>query len=134
MKHNRVILSFFFAFAVLQFSSCGGGSRSLPVTPPATHPLARQAIAYGVVNVSFTHFLSAPGTGGVSQVHLRQGTVVHIIERRQITHLGNPQSWVFAQTSAEPPAAPFSGWLLESNLQVFDRESRALTASRAIGQ
>ena len=101
--------------------------------PPATHPLARQLIGYGVVNVSFTHLLSEPGPGGVSHGHLRRGTVVRIIERRQIITQGNSVSWVLAEGNYQPPAVPPRGWLQEVTVEIFDRESRANTASRAMG-
>jgi len=101
--------------------------------PPATHPLARQLIGYGVVNVSFTHLLSEPGPGGVSHGHLRRGTVVRIIERRQIITQGNSVSWVLAEGNYQPPVVPPRGWLQEATVEIFDRESRANTASRIMG-
>ena len=97
--------------------------------PPVTHPLAREYVGYGVVNVSFTHLLSEPGSGGASQGHLRRGTVVRIIERRQIIDNENSVSWVLAQPAAE---APVRGWLQEATVDIYDRESRAITASRAM--
>ena len=114
------------------FTGCNRSSQELPVTPPPTHPLARQHIGYGVVHVSFTHLLSEPGPAGVSQGHLRRGTVLRIVERRQIIIQGNYQSWVLAEESYQPPAAPSRGWLQEATMEIFDRESRAGTASRAM--
>ncbi|MCL2232216.1 MAG: hypothetical protein FWB99_03975 [Treponema sp.] len=110
------------------FTGCNRSSQELPVTPPPTHPLARQHIGYGVVNVSFTHLLSEPGPAGVSHGHLRRGTVLRIIERRQIVLQGNSQSWVLAEENYEP--SPSRGWLQEATVEIFDRESRANTASR----
>jgi hypothetical protein len=100
--------------------------------PPATHPLARQYIGYGVVNVSFIHLLSEPGSDGVSQGHLRRGTVLRIIERRQVINRGNSESWVLAEGNYRPPSVPSRGWLQESTVDIYDRESRAVTASRAM--
>jgi len=114
------------------FTGCHRSSQDSPLMPPATHPLARQHIGYGVVNVSFTHLLSEPGTAGASQGHLRRGTVLRIIERRQIVIQGDPESWVLAEEQYQPPAAPSRGWLREATVEIFDRESRANTASRAM--
>ncbi|MCL2382051.1 MAG: hypothetical protein FWC64_10780 [Treponema sp.] len=114
-------------------SGCHRFSPNLPVTPPATHPLVRQHIGYGVVNVSFAHLLSEPHPGGESQGHLRRGTVLRVIERRHIINPGSSESWVLAEENFRPPEVPSRGWLPETVVEIFDRESRANTASRAMG-
>jgi len=119
------------------FSGCGRSSEELPVMPPATHPLAREYIGYGVVNVSFTHLLDEPGSGGVSRGYIRRGTVVCIIERRQIINRRNNESWVLAEESQEAvnsqgAGVPVQGWLNETTVEIFDNESRAKTASKAM--
>ena len=93
--------------------------------PPATHPLTREFIGYGVVNVSFTHLLNEPGPGGVSQGYLRRGTVVRIIERLTISSGERPESWVLTD-------APSRGWLQETTVEIYDNEARANTASKAL--
>ena len=120
--YNQVLFFFFSLLLFSVFAGCRRSSEDLPVVPPATHPLARQYIGYGVVNVSFTHLLDEPGSGGVSRGYLRRGTVVCIIERRQIINRTNPESWVFAE----------GGWLVEAALDIYDNESRANTASKAM--
>ena len=114
--------------------------------PPATHPLARQYIGYGVVNVSFTHLLNEPGSGGLSRGYLRRGTVVRIIERRQLVNRGSHESWVLVEESREtkasteavspeaasPETRASQGWLNETTVEIFDNESRANTASKAM--
>ena len=128
-RQGFFILLFLF---ILLFSGCRRSSQEVPVMPPTTHPLARQHIGYGVVNVSFTHLLSEPGPAGVSHGHLRRGAVLRILERRQVIVQGNSQSWVLAEENYLPPDTPSSGWLQESAVEIFDRESRANTASRAM--
>ena len=123
---------FFWLLFALLFSGCRRSSQDFPVMPPATHPLARQHIGYGVVNVSFTHLLSEPGSAGFSHGHLRRGTVLRIIERRHVVIQGSSQSWVLAEENYPPPAVPSRGWLQEVTVEIFDRESRANTASRAM--
>jgi len=130
-KNSQGFFLFLLLF-ILLFAGCRRASQEAPVMPPATHPLARQHIGYGVVNVSFTHLLSEPGHAGISQGHLRRGSVLRIIERRQVIVQGNSQSWVLAEENYSPPASPSRGWLQESTLEIFDRESRANTASRAM--
>ena len=108
----------------------------LPVMPPVTHPLIREYIGYGVVNVSFTHLLSEPDAGGASRGYLRRGTVVRIIERRPLTNRENLESWVFVEGNYQGSSSVqgSQGWLLETTLEVFDNESRAMTASRILNQ
>ena len=138
----RVCLSFAHSQAVpvlivlfvLLFSGCNRGSQELQIVPPASHPLTRQYIGYGVVNVSFTHLLSEPGAGGVSQGHLRRGTIVRVIERQHINTPGTAGSWVLAEGNYQTPESAFRGWLAETSVEIFDRESRAITASRAMSQ
>ncbi|MCL2602684.1 MAG: hypothetical protein FWD91_07730 [Treponema sp.] len=113
-------------------SGCDRSSRSFLVTPPATHPLARNYIGFGVVNTSFTHLLSEPANGAASVGHLRRGAVLRIAERRQVPIGTSVQSWVFAEENDPDVTAP-RGWLLEDALEIFDREERAITASRAMG-
>ncbi|MCL2374084.1 MAG: hypothetical protein FWC65_02425 [Treponema sp.] len=115
------------------FYGCQRGGQEAPIMPPATHPLTRHYIGYGVVNASFTHFMSEPGPGGVPGGHLRRGTVLRIIERHHIAGQGAGQSWVLAEGIDAPLAAPVRGWLQETLVEIFDRQSRAVTASRAMG-
>ena len=102
--------------------------------PPATNPLAREYIGYGVVNVSFTHLLDESGPDGVSQGYLRRGTVVRIIERVKLTGRGNSVSWVFAESNYHGPGAVSSGWLEEADLAIYDNENQANTASKTLNQ
>lgn len=128
---------------------CSRTTNELPVIPPATHPLSREYIGFGVVNSSFTHLYSESGSGGVSQGYLRKGTVVRIIERKQASVQDNAGYWVMVEGNYPGPnpgsgqgsgtesvraGTATQGWLLESNLDIFDSESRAVTASRAITQ
>jgi len=119
----------------LFFSVVSGCSRSqdeIPVAPPATHPLTREYIGYGVVNVTFTHLLNEPGTSGVSLGYLRRGTLVRIIERKPLINRGNSESWVLAEGNYQGQGIVSQGWLPETTLDVFDNESRAITASNAM--
>jgi hypothetical protein len=115
-------------------SSCRRGSEELPVIPPVTHPLSREYIGYGVVNVSFTHFLDESGPTGVSLGYLRRGTVVRIIERRHIVSSGSEETWVFMEGNYQGQGSVATGWLPETALIIYDSESRANTASRTMSQ
>ena len=116
---------------LLLISISAGCSRSTdesPIAPPLTFPLARDYIGFGVVNVSFTHLLTEPGPAGVSLGYLRRGSVVRIIERRQL--INRDESWVRAEGNYSSQA--IQGWLPEDNIDVFESESRAITASKAM--
>ena len=128
------VLALFISFV----PGCSRSQDEVPVTPPATHPLVREYIGYGVVNVSFTHLLNEPDASGVSLGYLRRGTVVRIIERKPVINRGVSESWVLAEENSQgalnAPAQGSSsrGWLQETTLDVFDNESRANTASKSM--
>jgi hypothetical protein len=117
-----VALSFF-----MLFSGCRRSSDEIPVMPPETNPLAREYIGYGVVTVSFTHVLTEPDPKGVSQGYLRRGTVVPIVERRQLNNQGKPELWVLTEGN-------YRGWLQVTALEIYENESRANTASKNMKQ
>jgi len=114
--------------------SCRRSTEEQPVTPPATHPLARDYIGYGVVNVSFTNLLSENSPNAVSQGYIRKGTVVRILERAQVNNKGKMESWVFGESNYQGSGAISGGWLQESALLIFDSESQANTASKTMSQ
>jgi hypothetical protein len=130
--NNQRIVLLLFVFVFL--FSCRRSPEEQPVMPPATHPLAREYIGYGVVNVSFTNLLSGNDSKAVSQGYIRRGTIVRIIERAQINNKGKIESWVFGESNYQGPGAVSSGWLLESVLLVFDSEDQANTASKTMSQ
>ena len=115
-------------------ASCNRNTEELPVAPPATHPLSREYIGFGVVNVSFTHLLDGSSSTGVSLGYLRRGTVVRITERRHVVNLGNEETWVFVEGNYQGSGSVSSGWLPETALLIYDSESRANTASRTLSQ
>ena len=143
-------------FFIPAMSGCRGSSEELSVVPPVTNPLTREYIGYGVVNGSFPHLLSEPGSGGVSKGYVRRGTVVRIIERRSIVNRGSSESWVLVEGNYEgnSDSAGISnsaeindsvgindstgsggliqGWIQEAMVQIYDNESRAKTASKAM--
>ena len=115
-------------------ASCRRGSEELPVVPPETHPLAREYIGFGVVNISFAHLLDESSSTAVSLGYLRRGTVVRIIERRVIVSSGGEETWVFVEGNYQGPGSVSNGWLPETTLVIYDSESRANTASRTMSQ
>jgi hypothetical protein len=134
-------LSVFFALIIALITvftfSCTRSTEEQPVTPPATHPLARDYIGYGVVNVSFTNLLNENGPNAVSRGYIRRGTVIRIIERAQVNNRGKIESWVLGESNYQPSGtsgAGSGGWLRESALLVFDNESQANTASKTMSQ
>jgi hypothetical protein len=115
------------------FFSCNRNTEEIPLIPPATNPLAREFIGYGVVNESFIHVVKEPRQNEVSLGYLRKGSLVKIIERRALTNQGNVEIWVLVDAEySGTPDGKIQGWLMENTLNVFDTESRALTASEAM--
>ena len=150
LRHGQAVSLLLPLFLLSFFSGCRGSSEELPVMPPTTHPLTREYIGYGVVNGSFTQLLSDPGSGGVSRGYLRRGTVVRIIERRSVINRTRPESWVLVEGNysaafnsqeasgfqeasvSQGGHSPSQGWIQESMVEIFDNESRAKTASKAM--
>lgn len=122
------------ALSAFMLTGCDRSRDDLPVVPPATHPLQRDYIGFGVVNETFTHVLDEPGANGVSEGYLRRGTVVRVIERRQINNRGRLASWVLAEGNYREGGAATQGWLEEATLEIYDSEERADTASKTMIQ
>jgi hypothetical protein len=121
----------FFLFMLLL--SCNRNTEEIPLIPPATNPLTREFIGYGVVNESFIHVVREPRQNEASLGYLRKGSLVKIIERRALTNRGNVEIWVLVDAEyTGTPEGKIQGWLMENTLNVFDTESRALTASEAM--
>jgi hypothetical protein len=127
-------LSFFLPLVIALTISCTRSSEEQPVMPPATHPLARAYIGYGVVNVSFTNLLSENSLNAVSQGYVRRGTIVRIIERAQVKIKGKIESWILVESNYQVSDTSSRGWLQESALLIFDSESQANTASKTMSQ
>jgi hypothetical protein len=95
-----------------------------PVIPPATSPLSRAYIGYGVVNVSYTYMTENPAEEGVSPGYLRRGSVVRILERKMVRHGDKNEAWVLAE----------GGWLRENTVDIYENELQARTAAGSMIQ
>jgi hypothetical protein len=121
---------------ILVLAACGRKTSEIPVIPPATPPLSRPVIGYGVVNVSYTHVLEEPGEGGVSIGYLRRGSLIRVLERRAIIIGAGAESWVLAEEfSPQGPKGPqgspqgsYQGWIRENVVDIYDNEFQANTA------
>ncbi|MCL2879087.1 MAG: hypothetical protein FWF29_02465 [Treponema sp.] len=96
------------------------------VIPPETFPLSRQAIGYGVVNVSYIQLLK-DAAAGVSLGYLRRGDVVCVLERRVINTGNKTEDWVLAD-------GIHRGWIRETGIDMYDNELQARTASEAMAK
>ena len=128
---NQALPVIFLLFTAFFYSACKRTSEEVPLTPPLSHPLSRDFIGYGVVTASFERLLDEPGSEVDSGI-LRRGTVVRIIERRSEMNLGSLEIWVYVEGNYEGENVS-RGWLRETILDIFDSESRAITASRSAG-
>jgi hypothetical protein len=113
--------------------SCNRNSDEIEVIPPLTNPLSREFIGYGVVNESFIHVVKEPAQDDISLGYLRKGSIVKIIERRTFTRRGIIEIWTLVDAAyTGTPEGKIQGWLMENTLNVYDTESRALTASETM--
>jgi len=109
----------------LLLSACGPISGGNLVTPPPTPPLSRNAVGYALVRTAYVNVLDTPETTGVSIAYFRQGTILRVLERRMVKNGTAPVSWVLVQEGNSK-----KGWVLESELQVYDTEEQAKTAAK----
>ncbi|MDR2478608.1 MAG: hypothetical protein LBD48_04765 [Treponema sp.] len=119
----------FFAlvFAALCLCFCNVKKEETPVIPPATSPLSRPIVGFGVVNVSYTHVTLDPSEGSASPGYLRKGSLVLILERRMVKNGKTIEAWVLADGN-------YRGWLKESAVDIYDNELRAKTASESMSR
>ena len=133
LNASSLSLLFILVLPVLSMG-CSRAQEELPLIPPSTNPLSREYIGYGVINGSFIHLLNEPGTEAVSQGYLRRGTVVRILERRAIIDKEKTELWVLAEGNYDGQGNVTSGWLEETTVEIYDSESRAKTASKAMNK
>jgi len=131
--YGALFLTLFFSICV---SACNGKKEETPVIPPLTSPLSQSYIGYGVVNVSYTRVTARPeedaSEGQINEdsgsgSYLRQGSVVRIVQRRQVKNQDKLESWVQVDD-------PGGGWLRESLVDIYDSEPQAHTASESMGR
>jgi hypothetical protein len=134
MRLNVIVPSgqVFLIFVALSFLSCSpnfsGRSTGEPgVVPPATPPLTRPVLGYGVISVSYTHVTAEPNQAGLSLGFFRRGSIVEVIERRSINHGEFAESWVFVE-------GMYRGWLREDVIRIYDNEAKAKTAAEQLVQ
>jgi hypothetical protein len=116
-----------------------------------TSPLSQSFVGYGVINVSYTRVAAAPEedslegavpegaafAASASGSYLRQGSVVRVLQRRQVKNQDRLESWVQVD---EPDAGGAGaggtglGWLRESLVDIYDSEGQARTASESMGR
>jgi hypothetical protein len=118
---------------IMLLGSCTGNDEEPPLNPPPTNPLGRAFIGYGVVNASFTHVSEEPEQDGLSLGYLRRGSLVKILERRSVTGRSRSEAWLLISAAYQGASdSLIQGWLREALVDVYDNESRARTASKAM--
>lgn len=103
-------------------SFCTRNTGETVISPPATQPLSRSVVGYGVVNASYILVLADPEQADASLGYLRRGAVVSILERRSINTRGNIESWVLVEGN-------YRGWLKETVVDIYTHKAQAETAS-----
>jgi hypothetical protein len=107
--------------------ACNRTQDEIPLIPPSTLPLSRSSIGYAVTTASYTLVLNDPATGSVSLGYLRRGSVTEVLERRQAGNRGAGESWVLINGA-------YRGWIREEDIQIYDNEAQAKTASESLIQ
>ena len=87
--------------------------------------MSRPVIGYGVVKPSYIDLSREPKQGGLSQGYMRRGTIVRVLERRAVIVENGIESWVLVEGG-------YQGWLREEEVDVYNYEDQAKTASEAI--
>jgi hypothetical protein len=107
--------------------ACNRAQDEIPLIPPSTLPLSRSFIGYAVTTASYTLILNDPAPGSVSLGYLRRGSVTEVLERRQTSNGGTGESWVLINSA-------YRGWIREEDIQIYDNEAQAKTASESLSQ
>ncbi|MDR1654679.1 MAG: hypothetical protein LBR96_01675 [Treponema sp.] len=118
-------------------ASCRENREEIVLDLPMTPPLSRKNIGYGVINVSFALIMEEPGQKNQASSYGRRGSIVEIQERRFITIERRTESWVLVagtnqNQEEENETSRIQGWILETNIDIYDKLSQARTAARAM--
>jgi hypothetical protein len=97
------------------------------VLPPATPPLSRSVIGYGVISVSYTHVFDEPLRRAASPGYLRRASIVEVLERRLVNSREGTESWVLV-------GGDYRGWIREEAVQIYDNMAQARTAAETMTQ
>jgi hypothetical protein len=117
---GRLILT----LCLFSLCACESKKDEIIVIPPATNPLSGGYVGFGVITASFTHITSDPDDSSPSIGYLRKGSIVKITRRQNIKTGSAFQSWVLIDDG------DYYGWLKEEEMDVYDNEGQANTASR----
>ena len=115
------------AAVLILLNSCGFKKSENIIRPPASSPLSRTVIGFGVINVSYSQLKTEPETSGISHGFLRHGSIVKILERREINTGRQIERWVLAEGN-------YQGWLREEVVDIYDNELQARTAAEFLSQ
>jgi len=107
--------------ALVSLPSCARREET-QVQPPETFLLSQPHIGYGVVNVLYARIDSDLGAGSAAVGHMRQGTIVRVMERRQVMSGGRSESWLFVEGDS-------AGWIREDFVNVYANLPQARTAA-----
>jgi len=107
--------------------SCGGNRDDNPVVPPVTSPLTSDYIGFGVITDSFTHVNADPSENSESMGYLRRGSLVKVIRRQQIRTPEGFVTWVLIDGEQQ-------GWLKENDIDIYNNERQAKTASDSMAK
>jgi uncharacterized lipoprotein YajG len=110
------------------FTACKRSSLEQEMIPPATPPLSRQIVGYGVISINYTHVFDKRGNDGTALGILRKGTVVEVLERYPFVSGGIAEKWVLASNGT------YVGWLNENRLRIYDSRPQAETAAGTLLQ
>ncbi|MDR0475761.1 MAG: hypothetical protein LBH43_19085 [Treponema sp.] len=119
---------FVFLAVLFILNSCTRNNANAVLNPPPTDPLSRDFLGFGVVTVSFTHLWEEPGGEGASLGYLRKGSLVKILERKAVNYREGTVFWLLAVYED----GALEGWFRGDSVEVYDNESRAITASKSM--
>jgi hypothetical protein len=124
LRRGGIIIAGLFLFGL---GACVRAVEEIPVLPPATPPLSRSVIGYGVISVSYTHVFDEPMRRAVSLGYLRRGSVAEVLERRLVNNRDGTESWVLVHGN-------YQGWIREEGIQIYDNAAQAQTAAETMTQ
>jgi len=122
ISFNHVLSQLCIIFCFISLTACGSNKEDIPLIPPITAPLTGEYIGFAVITDSFTHVNEDPSDNSKSRGYLRRGSVVQVVRRQLIKTQEGFVSWVLVDGDQQ-------GWLKETNINIYNNESQAKTAS-----
>jgi hypothetical protein len=110
------------------FSSCGVSAHSLNLQPT---PILSGGSGWAIVSDSYIRLKASPAIAAADVADLRDGSEAEILGREVGKDSSGGRSLWYKIRVSEPGEKPLEGWVLESEIDLYDSKVQADRALRA---